>query len=243
MAARRKDLEVEGEPIDENWEKVVAACLAKDPARRPQSFAEVAQRLEIASPKTVRAQQIAPPTTEAPPPLPPPKPASLFSNKIVLIAGGVALLLLLLAGASAVLYFGFLKSTKTSPAVMVKPTPAATMAPEEPGAQSFGGVIVNTSPSRATVALGGLDAGKSPVTFKGVVAGKYQLHITLTGYAPVDRDIEVKAGQFLDLGTITLQRSKPTAVTENKPEPSVMPTAMPSAPPNQTVPINDFSGG
>ena len=57
MAVRRKELEVEGEPIDETWEKVVAACLAKEPARRPQSFAEIAQKLEIASPKTVRARQ------------------------------------------------------------------------------------------------------------------------------------------------------------------------------------------
>ena len=101
-------------------------------------------------------------------------------------------------------------------------------------------VIVNTSPSGATVTLGGLDAGKSPITFKGVVAGKYQLHITLSGYAPVDREVEVKAGQFLDLGTITLQRSKPTAITDNRPEPSVMPSAVP---PSQTVPINEFSGG
>lgn len=240
MAARRKDLEVEGEPIDETWEKVVAACLAKDPSRRPQSFAEVAQRLEIASPKTVRAQQIAQPKTEAPPPLPPPKPASLFSKKIVLIAGGAVALFLLLAGAGAILYFGFLKSTKTTPAVVVKPTPDAIVAPQEPGSNGFGGVIVNTSPSRATVTLGGLDAGKSPMTFKGVVAGKYQLHITLNGYAPVDREVEVKAGQFLDLGTITLQRSKPTAVTDNRPEPSVVPSA---APPGQTVPVNEFSGG
>ena len=57
MAMRRKDLEVEGEMMDEAWEKVIAACLAKDPARRPQSFVEVAQRLEIASPKTVRAER------------------------------------------------------------------------------------------------------------------------------------------------------------------------------------------
>jgi hypothetical protein len=31
--------------------------LAKDPARRPQSFAQIAQRLEIDSPKTVRAKR------------------------------------------------------------------------------------------------------------------------------------------------------------------------------------------
>ena len=59
MTQRRKELEIEGEPIDEVWEKVVASCLAKDPARRPQSFAEIAQKLEIASPKTVRAKAAA----------------------------------------------------------------------------------------------------------------------------------------------------------------------------------------
>ena len=91
--------------------------------------------------------------------------------------------------------------------------------------------------ARTVMFIGGLDAGKSPITFKGVVAGKYQLHITLSGYAPVDREVEVKAGQFLDLGTITLQRNQPTAITDNRPEPSVMPTVMPSAaPPGQTVP-------
>jgi len=47
MAERRKDLEIEGEIIDDVWEKTVAACLAKDPARRPQSFVEVAQRLHV----------------------------------------------------------------------------------------------------------------------------------------------------------------------------------------------------
>ena len=68
--------------------------------------------------------------------------------------------------------------------------------------------MVNTSPSRATVTLGGMDAGKSPITFKGIRAGKYPLRISLDGYTPVEREVEVKAGQFVDLGTITLERVK-----------------------------------
>ena len=118
MAARRKDLEVEGEPIDETWEKVVAACLAKDPARRPQSFVEVAQRLEIASPKTVRAERaIQPPTTAtanvptlATATMPPiPKPAGLSPAKLALFIGGAAALLLFCLGAIGVWYFAFHK--------------------------------------------------------------------------------------------------------------------------------------
>jgi len=113
MAVRRKDLEVEGEPIDETWERVVAACLAKDPARRPQSFVEVAQRLEIASPKTVRAERaLQPPTATAATPPPIPKPAGgLSGNKIALIVGGAAALLLFLLAAIGVWYFVFHKAT------------------------------------------------------------------------------------------------------------------------------------
>ncbi|MEY2548533.1 MAG: eukaryotic-like serine/threonine-protein kinase, partial [Verrucomicrobiota bacterium] len=106
MKDRRKDLEVEGEMIDDAWEKVIAACLAKNPDRRPQSFVEIAQQLGIDSPKTVRAARaIQPPTTttaNVPPPvpatatfttLPPlPKPGGLSPAKLALILGGVGAL-------------------------------------------------------------------------------------------------------------------------------------------------------
>src|SRR5437588_1367529 len=59
MTERRKELEIEGDPIDAAWEEVVRACLAKNPDRRPQSVAEIAERLEVPSPKTRRAQRAA----------------------------------------------------------------------------------------------------------------------------------------------------------------------------------------
>src|SRR6478735_1915884 len=103
MAERRKDLEVEGEMIDDVWEKVIASCLAKNPDRRPASFVDIAQQLGIDSPKTVRAARALPPptipTSSVPPPppatatatatsttLPPiPKPAGLSPAKLALI--------------------------------------------------------------------------------------------------------------------------------------------------------------
>jgi eukaryotic-like serine/threonine-protein kinase len=123
MAERRKDLEVEGEMIDDVWEKTIAACLAKDPARRPQSFVEVAQRLQIDSPKTVRAARAIQPTTtttaNVPPPvpaaatsttLPPlPKPGGLSPAKLALILGGVGALVLFFLVALGVWYFAFHK--------------------------------------------------------------------------------------------------------------------------------------
>jgi TonB family protein len=50
MSHRREELEVQGEPIDETWEAVVAACLQKDPTRRPQSAIEVLNRLMVRPP-------------------------------------------------------------------------------------------------------------------------------------------------------------------------------------------------
>jgi TolB-like protein/Tfp pilus assembly protein PilF len=51
LTERRKEFEIEGEPIPAVWEEWVAACLAKDPARRPQSVREIARELQLPSPE------------------------------------------------------------------------------------------------------------------------------------------------------------------------------------------------
>src|SRR3984893_13785292 len=52
---RREELDiVDGEPIDPEWEEVVAACLQKDPALRPQSALEIIEFLTVPTPKTSR---------------------------------------------------------------------------------------------------------------------------------------------------------------------------------------------
>jgi serine/threonine protein kinase len=261
MNLRRKELEVEGEPIDDTWEKVVAACLAKDPARRPQSFAEVAQRLEIASPKTVRAERALQPRTEAVPPAP--KPAGLSANRIALLVGGAAALFLFFVGAIAIWYFAFYRPAAKAPVAAVKSSvspPQDTTTPvtanSEASANSLGGVMLKTNPKGATVTLGGMDAGKSPVTFKSIKAGKYPLRISLDGYVSVEKEIEVKPGQFVDLGTIVLARSAGLADSarevnpprsETPPSRSTVPSPAANNPngPNAApaIPVNDFNGG
>src|SRR5438128_1391492 len=49
MTERRKEFGIEPALVPQIWEKRVAACLAKDPSRRPQSAVEVAQRLQLPS--------------------------------------------------------------------------------------------------------------------------------------------------------------------------------------------------
>jgi serine/threonine protein kinase len=76
MTQRRKEIEIPGNPIPTNWEETVAACLAKDPARRPQSVAEVANRLQLGSTATVPSSAAIP----------------SFSNKKLIAFVAVALL-------------------------------------------------------------------------------------------------------------------------------------------------------
>jgi serine/threonine protein kinase/tetratricopeptide (TPR) repeat protein len=54
MTQRREELEIEAEPVPAVWEEWVAACLAKDPTRRPQSVVDIARQLQMASPEARR---------------------------------------------------------------------------------------------------------------------------------------------------------------------------------------------
>ncbi|HWX16534.1 MAG TPA: protein kinase [Chthoniobacterales bacterium] len=89
MTERRKELDIEPALVPQVWEDAVAACLAKDPSRRPQSAAEFAQRLQLA-PGPTRTRRAR---------------GKSLNKKALLIAGSAALSVLALAG----LYFGALK--------------------------------------------------------------------------------------------------------------------------------------
>jgi serine/threonine protein kinase len=89
MTERRKELDVEPAQIPQVWEDAVAACLAKDPERRPQSAAEVAQRLQLAPAQTRTRRGL----------------GKSSNRKALLVGGIVALSVLALAG----FYFEVLK--------------------------------------------------------------------------------------------------------------------------------------
>src|SRR5438046_1706857 len=89
MTERRKEFNIEPVLVPQVWEDAVAACLAKDRSRRPQSAAEVAQRLELAPRQTKISRA----------------PSKSLNRKALFIGGIAAVLVFAFAG----LYFGVLK--------------------------------------------------------------------------------------------------------------------------------------
>ncbi len=113
MTERRKDLNIEPALVPEAWEDAVAACLAKDPTRRPQSAAEVAQRLQLAPAQTRTITTVT---------------GKSSSRKVLLGAGVAAVIFLALAG----WYFGILnRQTKPVAVVTKSPQSQAAAIPEK----------------------------------------------------------------------------------------------------------------
>jgi TolB-like protein/Tfp pilus assembly protein PilF len=104
MTERRKELDIEPALVPQVWENAVAACLAKDPSRRPQSAAELAQRLELVQGQT-RTRRA----------------AGKSSDKKALLIGGIAAVCVL---AVVGLYFGAFKR-------QAKPLSQAAAIPEK----------------------------------------------------------------------------------------------------------------
>jgi eukaryotic-like serine/threonine-protein kinase len=107
MTERRKELDIEPASLPQVWEDAVAACLAKDPSRRPQSAAEVAQRLRLA-PGPARITRI---------------PGKGLNRKVLLVGGIAALCALAFAG----VYFGVL-IRQAKPVSRTAPIPEKSIA-------------------------------------------------------------------------------------------------------------------
>ncbi|HEU5081623.1 MAG TPA: TonB family protein [Opitutaceae bacterium] len=69
-----------------------------------------------------------------------------------------------------------------------------------------GGLTLNTDPAGATVSIGELAPRQTPVSMKDLRLGRYSLTISLAGYDNEQRDIDIKANEVTDLGTIKLHR-------------------------------------
>ncbi len=74
-------------------------------------------------------------------------------------------------------------------------------------AEVRGTVRVDTVPAGATVRLGSAPEQKSPAIFTSVPFGDYELSITMDGFDPIIREVEVKGESPIDLAGIILKPS------------------------------------
>jgi hypothetical protein len=215
MSARRNALDAAtAAVIPIHWETTIAACLAKDPARRPQSAAEVASRLILTAPDSERSAF--PATAGIAPPVRVVEAVKPLKRNFAMLP--VAILLTLTGGLLA-WYFGFVlpkeaaRKAKESRGTEAQTSATAAKRP----ANARGALLVNTVPSGATVSLG-TQSYKSPTSFPDVPAGIAHLKILLDGYEPIEREVEITANQISDSGLIRLTRLVGSARVESVPE-------------------------
>ena len=223
MTQRRKELEIQGEPIDAAWEEVIRACLAKNPERRPQSVSDIAKRLEVPSPGTRRAKRAA--------------GAEAGSRKWIGVLGAVTALVVLGAGS----WFLFQNMQKSSPArstsAPAQPAPAASVAAATIAPPVRGSIVVDTSPAGATITLEGKEQVNdktvtfdqrrqlSPATFAELTPGRYAMRAELNGYETVEQEVNVKKDEPTQVG-ITLKPLKPVQTSTTASGPKVIPNAI-----------------
>jgi serine/threonine protein kinase len=214
MTQRRAELGIEGEAIPKNWEETVAACLAKDPIRRPQSAIEVAQQLKSpSSPSGISAS-----STVASLPDSISKPRTSVRTrpawKAWLVIVGI---LSVLASVSALVFFSFHEETEPR----------------------LGKIVLNTIPANANVFLDGVARGTTPLVIEDVAPGDRQLRIEREGYEPQMLIVAVKKGEdFRLIHLVRANKAFLTSASVPTPYPELTPTPSLEASPTPSLETN-----
>jgi serine/threonine protein kinase len=188
MAERRLELEIVGEEIPLEWEQLVARCLSKDPAERPQNMMELSERLGFSAVAARSAPAVETRSTDLPDkktvaraPQPRPLPTPLFPTRRLWQIGGVTVLLLALW---PIWVFGIAP-------FFIKP----------------GKLRLSTLPPGATIQIPGQPDHVTPFEFSRLSRGVHQMTLSAPGFDSLDRTVTIVSGKETDLGTISLQRS------------------------------------
>jgi serine/threonine protein kinase len=239
MAERRSELGIQAPPVAPAWERTVAACLAKNPAERPQSAQEI---LRAISGEGREPQKLPPIPAGTPNESPPeraeivvdspsasirhaaPSLSSLYSKKLGYFAASLAFIFLAFV---TFLYRNSSNSLKPAGPAPELSQSSASPAPAKPEA---GRVVVNTVPANASVYLDGSDRGRTPLDIEGVTTGIHHVSIEASGYVASSLIADVKDGGSFDFGTIHLVAVAPP------PAPAPANTAPPRFDSSSTLP-------
>ena len=248
IADRRNELGIEAPALSPVWEQTVIACLAKNPADRPQSAQEIVRAI---------SGQSVPPRIPAPVSVMAPQAAAPLASEDTLVAslsesarraatfvrslelkkwGYVAAALGILV--AALLAFRFFTSSTVNQSSNRSGTNQSTPS-SSPSKSETGRVVVNTVPANASVYLDGNDRGRTPLVIEGVAPGIHHVSIEASGYISSSLIADVKGGGSSDFGTIHLM-----ALSAPSPAP-VSPAAVkfyspPPFSPTPSTPIRDL---
>jgi len=201
LRQRREELEIAAsDDIPLEWEKTIAACLDKDPERRPQTAGELARRLGVGTraeitqggsgvkatslhalkvPATRKAAKVATSETLESQPM--------LSKRVLAVAAAILLVLFMLGGG--------LVWWLTRP----------------------GQWELATEPAGAKVSV----AGKTlvtPAVFTDLKAGTYEANLSMEGYEPQTVSFTVASGQKASHNGVNLARSTGQIVVSSDPD-------------------------
>lgn len=194
---RREELEIQAaEDIPRDWEDVIAACLNKDPAKRPQSAGELARRLGLPTrtdavmagvrvktdgPRSIQVRQDR---------LPAPTSSDVAATRR---SWGplVSTLVVLLSATGAGGAWWWLNR------------PAQ--------------LKLESDPPGAVVSLDG-QTKSTPAVFEGLKPGHYSASVAAEGYEPQRVEVDLQAGQKKSSGLVKLQQICGTLLLSSDPE-------------------------
>ncbi|WP_009958416.1 protein kinase domain-containing protein [Verrucomicrobium spinosum] len=194
---RREELEIQAaEDIPRDWEDAIAACLNKDPAKRPQSAGELARRLGLSArtdgimagvrvktdgPRSIQVRQDRAPSTT---------PSALTEPKRSWVPLASTLVLLLGAtGAGGAWWW------------MNRPAQLA----------------MESDPAGAVVSLDG-QTKNTPALFTGLKPGHYSAKIAADGFEPQTVELDLQAGQKTSSGLVKLAQSHGSLLLSSDPD-------------------------
>ena len=250
MADRRGELGIEAAPIPPAWEQTVAACLAKNPADRPQSAQEIISALsgEKLPPEPAPPISVIEPDEASPADAETLVPSlgttvreggqsvrSLDRRKLGYVAASLGII------ATAVLASYYLNRRAPEQTSEVSRLNQPSVSPTATKPET-GRLVVNTVPGNASVYLDGSDRGRTPLVIDGVPPGIHHVSVEASGYIASSLIADVKAGGSFDFGTIHLVAIASTP----SPSPSPASTAVakfytpPPYSPPPSVPTRDL---
>ena len=121
------------------------------------------------------------------------------------------------------------------------PADAAAPRRDRPVASSpaapAGSIRVTSTPSGATVAIGGRRVGTTPLSIRGVAPGRHDVSVRRAGYESVTRSVDVRGGGVFETavdlrragGAAPAPRAAPTVAAPSRPESTQTPQARPAA--------------